>query len=111
MIAKIFEEEINIVVKGVLRRQPTKKKNLRCLAIQYKKKKRYKISFQKGWCAIGKQFMQDLVLLVVKNYLLFNLGIEHGWNILQCIYVLQELSFLKIKLFSEKVFMFNPKKC
>jgi hypothetical protein len=25
-----------------------------------------------------KQFMQDLVLLVVKNYLLFNLGIEHG---------------------------------
>ncbi len=41
-----------------------------------------------------KQLMQDLALLVVKNYMLFNLCIEHGWNILQCIYVVQELCFL-----------------
>jgi hypothetical protein len=44
-----------------------------------------------------KQFMQDLVLLVVKNYLLFNLCIEHGWNILHAFMLFKNcVSFKKI---------------
>jgi hypothetical protein len=47
-MAKMFEEEINSVVKGVLKRQPTKEKNLRCLTMQYKKTNQCKITFQNG---------------------------------------------------------------
>jgi hypothetical protein len=76
MIAKMFEEEINSVVKGVLKRQPTKR-NLRCLAMQYRKNIGAKYLFKKDDVQ-QKQFMQNLVLLIVKNYLLFNLCTEHG---------------------------------
>jgi hypothetical protein len=61
--------------------------------MQYKKKFGAKYLFKKNDVQ-QKKFMQDLALLVVKNHLLFNLCIVYGWNILQCIYVVQELCFL-----------------
>jgi hypothetical protein len=56
-----------------------------------------------------KQFMQDLVLLVVENYLLFNLCIEHGWNILHAFMLFKNcVSFKKI-VFKKSVYVQSQK--
>jgi len=92
VITKKFEEEISSVVKGVLKRQPTKKTH-KVFSNAIQKKIWCKIYFQKEWCAT-KTIHARPCPFGCKNHLLFNLCIVYGWNILQCIYVVQELCFL-----------------
>jgi hypothetical protein len=67
LFVKIFEEEVNVVTRGPLERQPTKKKTKCCkkcniLFFFFSIKDPFKKDDEQQ-----KYFLQDLGLLIVKN--------------------------------------------
>lgn len=70
LFVKIFEEEVNDVIKGPLDRQPTKKRQNVARNVISKKKKSIKDPFKKD-DELQKDFLQGLGLLIVKSQLPF----------------------------------------
>jgi hypothetical protein len=80
VLAKRFEEEMNLPLRNIFEKQPTKKRPM-CLTLKYQSFLVQKI-LSRGMLCIKSNFCKNLILLVIKNHLLIQF-VDSTW--LKCL--------------------------